>query len=174
MAWVLTCSKSTTRRTRSTPLKYLTIALNFSILSVAVGKVSIVLLLQRVMGLSAWRLVRAFHRPGISSPSLTPPDVRPHRHGQRPNPPTSLPHGPGAALNSALCLVQPAPDPPRGKSSSRGSRDVFGRGLEYPDGTTMNPSTDHILAGGSSHPEDGKTGIVKTDDFSLTYSSRER
>lgn len=34
-------------------LKYLTVAPNFSILSVAVGKVSIVLLLQRIMGLSA-------------------------------------------------------------------------------------------------------------------------
>lgn len=66
---------------------------------------------------------------------------------------------------------------PRGKrSSSRGSRGVIGRGLEleYPNGTTTNPSTDHILAGGSSHPEDGKTGIVKTDDFSLAYSSLER
>lgn len=34
-------------------IKYLTIAPNFSILSVAVGKVSTVLLLQRVMGMSA-------------------------------------------------------------------------------------------------------------------------
>ena len=40
-------------------LKYLTIAPNFSILSVAVGKVSIVLLLKRVMGMAAkrWHLI---------------------------------------------------------------------------------------------------------------------
>jgi hypothetical protein len=41
---------------RMNAVKYLTIAPNFSILSVAVGKVSIVLLLQRIMGMTARKL----------------------------------------------------------------------------------------------------------------------
>lgn len=46
-------------------------------------------------------------------------------------------------------------------NASAGSHDTSGRG-GYPDGT-MNTSVDHIL------PADSRAGIVKTNDFSVTY-----
>ena len=59
---------------------------------------------------------------------------------------------------------------PKAKPSGR-SRGAIYRGFEYPDGTTMNPSTDHILPIDLSHPGDVKPGIVKTNDFSVIYNS---
>ena len=52
--------------------------------------------------------------------------------------------------------------------ASRGSRGTSGRRLEYPGGT-MNTSVDHILSVDSDQPTDVKSGIVKTNDFTITY-----